>query len=120
MLEVVRGKESTLCSDTYTLPGSWPVNVKVMVTSNGEATVWVDGVEKITACNVSQIAGGGIALASESAKFDNIKVGYDTACDQGGSAQADNDIDDPGDDLISSNDFASMTALARVSRHRGG
>jgi len=47
------------------------------------------------------------SLASEKARFSALKVGYDTGRDQGGSVQADDDIDDGGDDLVVSNPFGS-------------
>ncbi|MCP4589426.1 MAG: hypothetical protein GY842_01650 [bacterium] len=79
LLKVVRGAESTLASTTYTLPGSWPATVKVKVTSGDAVTVWVDGVQKITYSSGLDVAAGGVALSSESAQFDNVKVGYDTS-----------------------------------------
>jgi hypothetical protein len=49
----------------------------------------------------TQIEAGGIALAAERAGFDNVKVGYDN--------NADDDIDDAGDDLVVSDDFSGTT-----------
>ncbi len=105
LIEVARGKESVLCSDTYPvkrtgpIPGSWPMTVKVKVTADDEATVWIGATEEITTCGVSDVPYGGVALAADEATFDNVKVGYDN--------NADDDIEDEGDNLVVDEEFSS-------------
>jgi len=64
---------------------------------------------KTTDSGVDAFPAGGVALASEKARSSALKVGYDTGRDQDESGQADNDIDDRGDNLVISNPFASTS-----------
>ena len=81
------GEATLLDSDTYTEPeNTTPVKV-----SGSIIKAWVDGTLKIDASD-STHAAGGVALVSDTAGYNNLKIGYDTERDQGGSVKADDDI----------------------------
>ena len=76
-------------------------SVVLKVQANGSTIkASVDGTLEINT-NGSDIAAGGVALAGDTPKFDNVKVGYDN--------NADDDIDDGGDDLVVSDAFDATT-----------
>ena len=98
-VQVVRGNESTLAADTYSTASSVTLKVSIDGTT---LKAWVGATEEINTSGLSDLAFGGVALAANKAKFDNVKVGYDN--------NADDDIDDGGDDLVLSETF-SGTAI---------
>jgi hypothetical protein len=98
LIKAVRGRRGVVASDTYSTASS-PYTVKIKVTSSDEADVWVEGTQEFTTTGVSAVAYGGVSLASEKAKFEALKVGYDN--------NADDDIDDVGDDLVIESPFGS-------------
>jgi len=98
LIETVRGKRTVVGSQLYTT-SSPPFSVKVKITSGDAASVWVEGSLKFNGVGMSGVPAGGVALASEKARFSALKVGYDN--------NADDDIDDGGDDLVVSNPFGS-------------
>jgi hypothetical protein len=108
LIKVVRGKRSTLSSNTYTTAAS--VTVKLKVTSVDAASIWVDANLRLGNNALTEIEAGGIALAGEKARFDNVKVGYDN--------NADGDIDDAGDDLVANDDFGGTT-ITPTHDHNG-
>ncbi|MCK4658817.1 MAG: hypothetical protein KAV82_04780, partial [Phycisphaerae bacterium] len=97
LIETVRGYQTTLASDIYSTDTTVALKVSVDGTT---IKAWVDNTLEINT-NGSELAAGGVALASEKAKFDNVKVGYDN--------NSDDDIDDAGDDLIANETFAATT-----------
>ena len=101
-----RGQASAVASNTYT-PAS-PVAVKVKLSATS-IQVWVAGASKINTTD-STFAAGGVALSGDQPKFDNVKVGYDQ--------NADDDIDDVGDDLVRNFTFASTSVT--VSHDHAG
>jgi len=64
--------------------------------------VFVAGTEKINVTD-SAISAGGVALSGDKPRFDALKIGYDN--------NADDDIDDAGDDLIRDETFQETTTL---------
>jgi RHS repeat-associated protein len=98
LIQCVRGKRSVKAGDTYSTASS-PFSVKIKVTGGDQADVWVEGTQEFTSESVSAVAAGGVALAGEKAKFAALKVGYD--------GNADDDIDDAGDDLVVTSPFGS-------------
>lgn len=67
-----------------------PVAVKVKV-NGGSIKVWLDDSLKIDASDGNAgLPDGGVAFA-EVTSLDDLKIGYDTECDQGGSMRADDD-----------------------------
>ena len=83
-------------SETYSTGGSIPVKIKL---SDSATEVWVNGTKEFDWGASS--GSGGVAFGGWQAKFDNIKVGYDT--------NDDDDLDDVGDDLVFSQDFSSTS-----------
>ncbi len=77
LVKVVRGKESTVASNSYTPDTS--VTAKVSV-SGSTIKAWVGGSLKINTTD-STLSGGTVALAGEKAIFDNVAVGYDNNAD---------------------------------------
>jgi len=57
---------------------------------------------------------GGVGFGGFEAGFSDIKVGYDTPRNQGGSAESDDDIDDPTDDIIADLDQALCSVKTRT------
>ncbi|MCK4627330.1 MAG: hypothetical protein KAV00_18605, partial [Phycisphaerae bacterium] len=114
LLKRVRGKETTLATNTYTQDTT--LNLKVEV-DGSTIKAWLDDVEKINTNGLSEIPAGGVGLRTAPCSsfvyyvwFDNLKVGYDN--------NSDGDIDDEGDDLITSNGFGS-TALSLTHDNNG-
>jgi len=95
-VQMIRGNESTVASDTYSTASSVTLKVSIDGTT---LKAWVGATEEINTSGLSDLAFGGVALAASKAKFDNVKVGYDN--------NADDDIDDGGDDLVLSETFSS-------------
>jgi len=83
----------------------------VKYTSGSDYTVWVDGVQKLNSTITSMMSYGTVALAGQSPKFSNVKAGYDN--------NADNDIDDAGDDLVISDTFGSTTTTLNTNHTDG-
>jgi len=77
--------------------GSTPYAVKIKL-SGTSIKVWVDGTLKANLTD-STIAAGGVAFGGDKPLFDELKIGYDN--------NADDDIDDAGDDLVLNEDFSS-------------
>jgi len=97
----VKGFSSTIASGSFLPSGAQAVKIKLSGTS---IKVWVGGTQYINTTD-GAFSAGGVAFGGEQAKFDNVKIGYDTECDQCGSTKADDDIDDAGDDLVVNEDF---------------
>jgi len=100
LIKCARGSRSVVANDTYSTASS-PYSVKVSVTAGDEASVWVEGTLEFDTTGVSSVSAGGVALASEKAQFAALKVGYDN--------NADDDIDDGGDDLVVASPFGSTS-----------
>ncbi|UCC29851.1 MAG: RHS repeat-associated core domain-containing protein [Phycisphaerales bacterium] len=97
------GKATELDTGTYTppsLPGTVPVKIKV---SSSSIKAWVDGSLEIDATD-STHAAGGVAMASDTAVYANLKIGYDN--------NSDDDIDDTGDDIVVDDDLSGDSVTA--------
>jgi RHS repeat-associated protein len=109
LYKVTGGAETSLASGTYTTGASVAVKIKVYDdTGNQRIKVWVDGTLKINTTDATHPAGrvafGGVV------GIDNLKIGYDN--------NADDDIEDVGDDLVLSETFASTSVT--VSHDHAG
>jgi RHS repeat-associated protein len=101
LYEVWRGQFSSLATASHTESGT--IAVKVLL-SGTTIKVWAGGTLEINTTD-STIGDGGLAIGGESARFSSIKVGHDN--------DADDDVDDAGDDLFYASDFSTTsTAIA--------
>jgi hypothetical protein len=71
------------------------------VDSTDEATIWVEGTLEINTNAVGDVPAGGLALAGEKPLSSVVKAGYD--------GNADDDLDDAGDNLAVNETFGSTT-----------
>lgn len=86
----------SVLSTTNTFPGSsCTAKIKVSGTS---IKVWFDGSLKFDRTD-STFDSGGVGFSGDTALFDNLKIGYDN--------NADDDIDDAGDDVVLDDNFST-------------
>jgi|GEM_PF-5099456 len=81
LIKMLDGSESTVASNTYPTAATVEVRIDVSGSTN---VIPIDGVGKIAAAD-GDITWGSVALTGQSPKFSNVKAGYDTEGDQGGS-----------------------------------
>ncbi len=99
LFEVVNGQWTQLDADDYDT-GAQTQNLKIK--ANGTSLkVWYDGTLEFNVSDGTHAAGG-VALAGYAdSTFDNLKIGYDS--------NADDDLNDAGDDLVVNTDFSSTS-----------
>jgi hypothetical protein len=68
--------------------------------SGSSIKVWVEGALKLDE-TVADVAWGAAGLGGWQAKFKNVRIGYDN--------NADDDIDDAGDDVVFNDGFAATS-----------